>query len=70
MKEIYENEIEDINKQISVVQRLNDDNKDLRKYNWIFLHPYCQVLEINKLKRILEEKTNAEENIMYIRNQP
>ena len=64
MKEIYENEIEDINKQISVVQRLNDVNKDLRKYNWIFLHPYCQVLEINKLKRIVEEKTSAEENIL------
>jgi hypothetical protein len=43
MTEIYENEIEDINKQISVVHRLNDVNKDLRKYNWIFLHPYCQV---------------------------
>lgn len=49
MKGIYEKEIEEINKQIAVVQRLNDVNKDLIKYNWIFLHPYCQVLEINSL---------------------
>lgn len=64
MKNTYEKEIEDINKQIAVVQRLNDVNKDLRKYNWLFLHPYCQVLEINKLKRIVEEKDNAEDKIL------
>lgn len=64
MKELYEKEIEDINKQISVVQRLNDVNKDLRAYNWIFLHPHCQVFEIKKLKRIVEEKISAEENIL------
>ena len=46
-------------------QPCGHSNKDLRKYNWIFLHPYCQVLEINKLKRIVEEKTSAEENKIF-----
>lgn len=64
MKKIYEKEIEDINKEISIVEKLNEVNSSLRKYNWVFLHPYCQVFEINTLKKIISENDNTEEKIL------
>lgn len=64
MKKNYEKEIEDINKEISIVKRLDKVNSSLRKYNWVFLHPYCQVFEINTLERIISENNNTEEKIL------
>lgn len=64
MKNKYEKEIEHINKQISIVKELDEVNSDLRKYNWIFLHPYCQGFEIKTLKRIISENENTEEKIL------
>lgn len=52
MKKYYEKEIENINKEISIVKKLDEVNSSLKKYNWVFLHPYCQVFEINTLKEL------------------
>ena len=64
MKIYYEKEIEDINKEISILKELDEVNSSLRKYNWVFLHPYSQVFEINTLKRIISKNDSAEENIL------
>ncbi|WP_417355375.1 hypothetical protein [Flavobacterium sp.] len=64
MKNSYEKEIENINKEISIVKQLDEVNSSLRKYNWVFLHPYCQVFEINTLKRIISENDDTEEKIL------
>ncbi|WP_103068687.1 hypothetical protein [Aquimarina sediminis] len=64
MKKAYKKEIEDINKQISQVKKLDQVNESLRKSNWIFLHPYVQVFEINKLRRIISENDNIDEKIL------
>lgn len=64
MKKNYEKEIEDIDKEIFIVKKLDNVNSSLRKYNWVFLHPYCQVFEISTLERIISENENTEEKIL------
>lgn len=64
VKEAYKKEIEQINSQIELVKKLDNINSHLQKFNWIFLHPYSQGMDIEILKRLSSETENPEDKIL------
>lgn len=65
VKEAYKKEIKQINSQIDLVKKLDDINSHLQKFNWIFLHPYNQGMDIDILKRLSSETEEPENKILH-----
>ncbi|MEP3388114.1 MAG: hypothetical protein ABJO02_08000 [Reichenbachiella sp.] len=62
-KKIFEEEINQIDREIELVKRLDSVNNKLHKFNWIFLHPYSQGMDIEILRKLSLEE-NPEEKIL------
>lgn len=65
VKEAYKKEMKQINSQIELIKELDNINSHLQKFNWIFLHPYSQGMDIEILKRLSSETENPEEKILH-----
>lgn len=64
-KQIFQNEINFINKEIELLSKLDSINSYLQQYNWIFLHPYSQGMDIGILQRLITEAENPKEDILH-----
>lgn len=62
-KKLFEDESEQIDRQIELVKRLDSVNSQLQRFNWIFLHPYSQGMDIEILRK-LSEQPEPEEKIL------
>lgn len=63
-KEIFRQELDQIETQIRLIEELDEVNANLQKNNWVFLHPYSQVGDIDVLKNIIIGKDNPDEEIL------
>ncbi|WP_430816554.1 hypothetical protein [Carboxylicivirga sp. RSCT41] len=62
-KDEYKKELQHIQSQINIVKRLDIVNTQLHDYNWVFLHPYSQGMDIEILQNIINTNDDAEYNI-------
>lgn len=63
-KQIFQYEINLINEEIELLSKLNSINLYLQQYNWIFLHPYSQGIDIGILQRLSTKSENPKEEIL------
>lgn len=63
-QQIFSDEINRIENEIALAQRLDTVNSKLQNLNWIFLHPYNQGGDVEVLERICQEE-NAGEKITH-----
>jgi hypothetical protein len=60
----YQDELGQLDREIEIISRLDAVNSILHKYNWVFLHPYSQGMDIGILEKYIQE--NSEEKIFSL----
>lgn len=62
-KELFESELENIEKEIRIVEALNTVNSVLQQKNWIFLHPYSQGMDIDMLQKLSSDPHDPDKKV-------
>lgn len=63
-KQIFDKEINRIEKDIAIIRRIDSINNELHEFNWLYMHPYNQGFEIRIFEKFLtENKTDIADKI-------
>lgn len=62
-KELFEAELESIEKEIRIIEELNKVNSVLQQKNWIFLHPYSQGMDIEILQKLSSDPHDPDKKV-------
>jgi len=59
----FQNEMSQINRELETIYALDKINSELRKFNWIFLHPYSHGIDVEHIGKLISDSDKAEEAI-------
>lgn len=65
-KELFQEELKNIESEIEIIKSLDKVNVRLKQYNWVFLHPYVHGWDIDLLEKILDTSDNPEKEILGV----
>lgn len=56
----YKRKIKQLSEDMEMIKRIDAVNNKLRKYNWVFIHPYNQGFEVSSFERLIQNTDNKD----------